>query len=131
MWVEKDTGLGVVMAKLPRPQYEQVRQAIDNHFLHHLRQDGADGRDPDEVRTPKQRLVDVMFELLTNRSARSGEFLTKPVGIKAKVSTQVIITAEAGVIDGTNPNDGSRSSESARYPARCSKPSPTTPSWPG
>lgn len=54
LWVEKDTGLGVVMAKLPRPQFEQLLQAVDSHYLHHLHQDGADGRDPDEVRTPKQ-----------------------------------------------------------------------------
>ena len=104
LWVESETGLGVVMAKLPRPQFEQIRQAIDNHYLHHLRRDSADARDPDEVRTPKQRLVDVVFELLTNRSASSGELLTQAVGINARASTQVIITAEAGVIDGTNPN---------------------------
>ena len=104
LWVEKETGLGVVMAKLPRPQFEQLRQAIDNHYMHHLRQDGAGGRDPDEVRTPKQRLADVVFELFTNRSAFTGEFITHQVGIKAKASTQLIITAERGVIDGTNPN---------------------------
>ena len=104
LWVEKDTGLGVVMAKLPRPQFEQLRQAIDNHYKHHLRQDGADGREPDEIRTPKQRLADVVFELFTNRSALSGEFITHQVGIKAKASTQLIITAERGVIDGTNPD---------------------------
>ena len=52
-WVEKDTGLGVVMAKLPRPQYEQVRQAVDNHYLHHHRQDGADGRDPNDGPHPE------------------------------------------------------------------------------
>ena len=103
MWVEKDTGLGVLLAKVPRPQFEQLRQAVDNHYLHHHRQDGAGGRDPDEVRTPKQRLVDVVYELVTNRSAFTGEILTEPVGIKAKASTQVIITAQAGVIDGTNP----------------------------
>ena len=103
MWVEKETGLGVVKAKLPRPQYEQLRQAVDNHYLHHLRQDSADGRDPDEVRTPQHRLADVVFELLTNRSASSGEFLTDTSGVKANASTQVIITAEAEVIDGTNP----------------------------
>lgn len=40
---EKDTGLGILMAKLPRPQFEQVRQAVDNHYRHHLRRDGADG----------------------------------------------------------------------------------------
>ena len=104
LWVEKDTGLGVVMAKLPRPQFEQLRQAIDSHYMHHLRQDGANSGDPDEVRTPKQRPADVVFELLTNRSALTGEFITHQVGVKAKASTQLIITAEAGVIDGTNPN---------------------------
>ena len=104
LWVDKDTGLGVLTAKLPRPQFEQLRQAVDNHYLHHLRQDSADGRDPDEGRTPKQRLVDVVFELLTNRSALTGEFLTARVGIRAKASTQLIIAAQVGAVDGTNPN---------------------------
>ena len=104
LWVEKDTGLGVLMAKLPRPQFEQLRQAIDNHYLHHLHQDGADGRDPDEVRTPKQRLADVVFELFTNRNALTGESITPQVGIKAKASTQLILVAPVGVVDGTSPN---------------------------
>ena len=53
LWVEKDTGLGVLMVKLPRPQFEHLRQAVDNHYMHHLRQDSATGQDPDRVRTPK------------------------------------------------------------------------------
>ncbi len=101
LWVEADTGLGVLMAKLPRPQFEQVRQAVDDHYLHHLRQDGADDRDPDTVRTPKQRVADVVFELLTNRNALSGKPITDQVGIKAKASTQLIIAANLDVIDGT------------------------------
>ena len=104
MWVEKDTGLGVLMAKLPAPHFEQLRQSIDNHYMHHLRQDGADGRSPDEVRTPKQRMADVVFELLTNRNAFTGEFITETVGIKAKASTQLILVAPYGVVDGTNPD---------------------------
>ena len=104
LWVEKETGLGVVMAKFPRPQFEQLRQAIDNRYMHHLRQDGADGRDSDEARTPKQRLADVIYELATNRNAFTGEFITETVGIKAKASTQLILTAPLGVVDGTNPN---------------------------
>lgn len=130
LWVEKDTGLGVVMAKLPRPQFEQVRQAIDNHYLHHLRQDTADDRDPDKVRTPKQRLADVVFELLTNRSALTGEFLTEQVGIKAKASTQLIIAAEAGVIDGTNPGGKVEIIGVGPVPARHSRRSPLTPNSP-
>ena len=104
MWVEKDTGLGVVMAKVPRPQFEQFRQAVDNHYMHHLRQDGADGHSPDEVRTPKQRLADVVFELVTNRSAFTGESITETVGIKAKASTQLIVVAPVGVVDGSDPH---------------------------
>ena len=73
LWVEGDTGLGVVMAKLPRHQFELVRQAVDRHYLHLLHQDGTDGRSPDEIRTPTQRAADAVFELLTNRSALSGE----------------------------------------------------------
>ena len=84
MWVEKDTGLGILMAKLPRPQFEQVRQAVDNHYKHHLRRDSADGRDPGEVRTPMQRLADVVFELATNRDATTREALDEDFGIKAR-----------------------------------------------
>ena len=61
-------------------------------------------RDPDDVCTPTQRLADVMYELLTNRDAVTGQFVTGTVGIKAKASTQVILTAPMGVVDGTNPN---------------------------
>ena len=72
--------------------------------MHHLRQDGPTGQDPYEVRTPKHRLADVVFELLTNRNAFTGEFITETVGIKAKASTQLILTAPVSVVDGTNPN---------------------------
>ena len=104
LWVEGDTGLGVVMAKLPRHQFEQVRQAVDSHYLHHYRQDRADGRSPDEIRTPKQRLADVVFELLCGRSALSGEVIGDSVAIRAKAATQLIVTAPLGVVDGTDPD---------------------------
>ena len=109
MWVEKDTGLGVILAKLPRHQFELVRQAVDSHYLHHHRQDRADGRDPDTVRAPTQRLSDVLYELVTGRNALSDEFTvdqagsTQP-GIRAKASTQLIVTTPLGVLDGTDPD---------------------------
>jgi NAD-dependent dihydropyrimidine dehydrogenase PreA subunit len=71
--------------------------------MHHLRQDGAGGQDPDLDRSPKQRLADVVFELLTNRSADTGEPITGTVGVKAKASTQLILLAPFGVVDGTDP----------------------------
>jgi len=102
MWVDKDTGLGILMAKLPRPQFEQVRHAVDAHYKHHLRKDSADGRSPDEARTPKQRLADVVFELATNRDALTGKSIGENFGIKAKASIQLILTAQIGVVDGTD-----------------------------
>ena len=104
LWVEKETGLGVLIAKVPRPQFEQLRQAIDSHYMHLLRQDGAGGLDPDEARIPTQRLADVVVELLTNRHAVTGEFITETVGIKAKASTQLVLVAPVGVLDGTDPD---------------------------
>ena len=105
LWVEKETGLGVLMAKVPRPQFEHLRQAIDSRYMSQLRQDGAGGRDPDLVRSPKQRVADVVFELLTNRrDADTGEPLAGTVGVKAKASTQLILLAPLGVVDGTDPD---------------------------
>lgn len=104
LWVEKDTGLGILFAKLPRPQFEHLRQVIDGHYLHLLRRDGAGGRDAAEVRTAQQRLADAVFELLTNRDAGSGEPLPSGDGrIRAKASTQLILTAPIGTVDGTAP----------------------------
>ena len=103
-WVEKETGLGILSAKLPRPQFEQVRQAIDRHYLHHRQRDGAGGQDPNRVRSPNQRRADVVFELLTNRNAQTGQPLTETVGVKAKAATQLIVVAPIGVVDGTDPS---------------------------
>ncbi|MDE0375563.1 MAG: DUF222 domain-containing protein [bacterium] len=104
LWVEKETGLGVLMAKVPRPQFEHLRQAIDNHYMAQLRQDSAAGQDPDLVRSPKQRVADVVFELLTNRNADTGEPVAGTVGVRAKASTQLILLAPLGVVDGTDPD---------------------------
>ncbi len=103
MWVEKDTDLGVILAKLPRPQFEQVRQAIDKRFLHHIRHGNGNGLSPGEERTPQQVLADVVYELLTNRDASTGQPLAPDSGIKAKASVQLILTAPFGTIDGTDP----------------------------
>ena len=105
LWVEDGTGLGVLMAKLPQPQFTHLRQALDRHYMELLRRDGADGRDPDRVRSPKQRLADAVLELVCNRDSDTGEFIDELPGVKAKASTQVILVAPFGVVDGTNPRD--------------------------
>ena len=75
------------------------------------------------VRNPAQRMADVLVELLINLDPDTGE--------RAKASTQVIIVAEQGVVDGTNPPGVmSRSSEQVPYHARSSEPCHRTWSWP-
>lgn len=105
MWVEQETGLGVLLAKFPRPQFEHIRQAVDSRYLQLLHQDGAKGEDPDKVRTPQHRLADVIFELLTGRDARDCEPLPSgSSGGRPKASTQLVITAPLGAVDGTDPD---------------------------
>ena len=110
LWVEKDTGLGVVLAKLPADRYQHLRQAADTLYLQEYRRDKDEsGGNPDHIRSPGQRMADVVYQLLTNRHPVTGEMLpTQNTGSKvdkAKASTQLVITAELGVIDGTK-SDG-------------------------
>ena len=106
LWIDRNSGMGILVAKLPGPQFTHLKQAADAHYLRLLRGDGRDGRDPNQLRTPAQRMADVLFELLTNRDAHTCESLGGNPGVReAKASTQLIITAEHGVVDGTE-SDG-------------------------
>ena len=104
LWTQDRTGLGMLLAKLPAPQFALLRQAVDRRYLELLREDSADGQDPDQVRSPKQRQHDALFELVTNRDADTGEFIEGLVGLKAKASTQMIVVAPIGIVDGTDPD---------------------------
>ncbi len=103
LWVDRKSGMGMLFAKLTPAQFAHLQQAADTHYRELLRRDGTDGHDPDEVRTPAQRMADVVFELFTNLDPDTGEILDKGTGPRAKASTQVIIVAEQGVVDGTKP----------------------------
>ncbi len=92
----------MIFAKLPAAQFVHLQQAADAHYLELLRRDSVGGLAPDEVRTPAQRMADVLVELLTNLDPDTGEILNGAGG-RAKASTQVIIVAEQGVVDGTKP----------------------------
>lgn len=109
LWMDRDSGMGMLFAKLPAHRFAHLRQVVDGRYLDLVRQDGADGRDPDEVRSPKQRMADVLFELMTDLDPDTGEILDthaggKANGGKSKASTQLIVTAPADVVDGTNPD---------------------------
>ena len=103
LWVDKRSGMGMIFAKLTPAQFAHLQQAADAHYRELLRKDSSDGRDPAQVRTPKQRMADVLVELITNLDPDTGEILDNGAGPRVKASTQVIIVAEQGVVDGTNP----------------------------
>ena len=103
LWVEEQTGLGVLIAKLPGPQFNLLRQTVDHHYLELLRRDSQDGGDADQVRSPQQRLADTVFELLCGRDADSGRLLDNQSGMRAKAAAQLILVAQMGVVDGSDP----------------------------
>ena len=88
LWVDKDSGLGMLLAKRPAYLFAHVRQAADTLYMDLLRKDRAGGRDHDTVRIPAQRIADVVCRLLLDRDAETGEMVTRTVGVRAKGSTQ-------------------------------------------
>ena len=112
-------------------QFNHPRLAIDHHYLQLLRRDGADGRDPDDVRTPSQRLADAAFELLTNRDADTAECIDHMPNVKANAATQVILVALMGVVDGTNPQAHVEMIGVDPLPREIPETPTPTPSWPG
>ncbi|MCY4369795.1 MAG: DUF222 domain-containing protein [bacterium] len=103
LWVDRQSGMGMLFAKLPAHQFAHLQQAADAHYLELWRRDSGGGRDPDRVRTLAQRMADVVVELLTNLDAVTGEILDGNAGPRVKASTQVVVVAEQGVVDGTDP----------------------------
>ena len=104
LWVDRQSGMGMLFAKLPAHQFAHLQQVADAHYLELWHRDSGGGRDPDRVRTPAQRMADVVVELLTNLDAVTGEILDGNAGPRVKASTQVVVVAEQGVVDGTDPH---------------------------
>ena len=103
LWIDRNSGMGMIFARLTPAQFAHLQQAADARYLELLREDSVEGRDPGEVRTPAQRMADALVKLFTNLDPDTGEILDTGVGPRAKASTQLIILAEQGVVDGTNP----------------------------
>ena len=104
LWVDHRTGMGVLKVRLAPPQFNHLKQAVESHYLGLLRRDGQGGQPPEQVRTPKQRKADAVFELLTGRDSATGEPLDTARGGRVRASTQVVIVATQGAIDGTSPH---------------------------
>ena len=115
-FVDPDTGMGKIFGAFDPISFNLIEQAVDNHTDALWRADGGrDGR-PEQVRTSQQRRADALFELITSRNALTRQAL-EPVGdgdgdggvrtkniIKAKASAQLVVVADIGVIDGSDPD---------------------------
>ena len=99
LWTDKETGLGMLLAKLPAEEFARMRQRADRLYLKELRRDSKSSRDPDRIRTPAQRMADVITALLSGSDRGR---LSEQNGEPRQV-TQLIVTASIGVLDGTDP----------------------------
>ena len=112
MFVDRDTGMGRVCADFDPVSFNLVEQAVDNRTDALWRADGGRDGQPDQIRTSAQRRADAIFELITGRDADTRQPAAgrladseSPAGSsgRIKVTNQLVVVADIGVINGTDP----------------------------
>ena len=112
-FTNEETGMGILSGEFDPVSFNLMQQSIDNHANALWKRDGGLNGKPDAVRSHKQRLCDAVFELITGRDAATHDPLPggaggapfgngTPTG-RAKASAQLIVLADIGVLDGSNP----------------------------
>ena len=131
LFVDDETGMGVLNARFDPVTFALVRQAVENYNDALWRRDGGRDGTPGAVRDNRQRLADSVVEMLTNRDAlaigqppaaasampaRSGPPTETAPGSSdgggrsvgqwapSQAPNQLVIVADIGVIDGTAPH---------------------------
>lgn len=119
-FIDPETGMGRLAADFDPISHNLVTQAIDNRTDTLYRADGGRDGQPDLVRTSRQRRADALFELITGRDATTraplaGEVITgdgpgrnrangNRLGAGVCAPNQLVVVADLGVIDGTDPD---------------------------
>ena len=113
VFTNEETGMGILSGEFDPVSFNLMQQSIDNHANALWKRDGGLNGKPDAVRSHKQRLCDAVFELITGRDAATHDPLPggadgTPLGNgtppgRAKASAQLIVLADIGVLDGSNP----------------------------
>lgn len=126
-FIDPETGMGRLAADFDPISHNLVTQAIDNRTDALYRADGGRDGQPDLVRTSRQRRADALFELITGRDATTraplagesiaGEGLAgtaaaasgnrangNRLGAGVCAPNQLVVVADIGVIDGTDPD---------------------------
>ncbi len=104
-FTDPDTGMGRIFGAFDPISFNLIEQAFDNHTDALWRADGGRDGQPEEARTSQQRRADALFELITGRDAATRKPLESAGGgVRAKASAQLVVVADIGVIDGTDPH---------------------------
>lgn len=125
-FIDPETGMGRLAADFDPISHNLVTQAIDNRTDTLYRADGGRDGQPDLVRTSRQRRADALFELITGRDATTraplaSEAITgdgpaetaaagrnrangNRLGAGVCAPNQLVVVADIGVIDGTDPD---------------------------
>lgn len=125
-FIDPETGMGRLAADFDPISHNLVTQAIDNRTDTLYRADGSRDGQPDLVRTSRQRRADALFELITGRDATTraplaSEAITgdgpaetaaagrnrangNRLGAGVCAPNQLVVVADIGVIDGTDPD---------------------------
>ena len=119
-FIDPETGMGRLAADFDPISHNLVTQAIDNRTDALYRADGGRDGQPDSVRTSRQRRADALFELITGRDATTraplaGEAIVgngpgrnrangNRFGAGVCAPNQLVVVADIGVIDGTDPD---------------------------
>ena len=69
LFIDEETGMGVLNARFDPVNFALVRQAVENYNDAVWRLDGGRDGKPDAVRDNRQRLADSLFEMLAGRRA--------------------------------------------------------------
>jgi len=116
LWEDSHTGMGRVSAELDPVTFGLVRQAMEEHAnaLRRVDASGAEGSDPS--RSSPQRMADAFSERVTGLHALTGRPLLGDSASDSAngmagaghghrgVASQLVIVADIGLIDGTDPN---------------------------
>ena len=110
-FMDPETGMGRLSADFDPVSHNLVTQAIDHRTDALYRADGGRDGQPDRVRTSRQRRADALFELITGRDATTRAPLVNGTGKNGNgagavitAANQLVVVADLGVIDGTDPD---------------------------
>ncbi len=111
LFIDDETGMGVLNARFDPVTFALVRQAVENYNDALWRRDGGRDGTPSAVRDNRQRLADSVFEMLTDRDALAiGQRPTVEPGGAASGGVPSVAT-EGGLLsdavpDGATPGSG-------------------------